>query len=317
MTTAPHKLAVLEAANIYRSPFSRWNESSWIRSKPVREGQILGLPFSPDLVPLAAHPAIAQDANNWITVLAYRLLTHLQFTTILELSHVNPICSALSLGQAPIYLSTEQRNDALRIYCDEAGHALFVELFSRQVERTFGVNRAVIGRPQLERKIEHIISKHQSLISPNLIKLFFVTVSETLVTKVLNNVPHDDRVASVVRAVIGDHAADEALHSVYFRNLFPLLWKNLSLYEKEKIGQILPQFIWAFLEPDCQVEYNVLRRLGFNSKDSEGILEEVYVPKQVAQGVRQAANPTLKMFEAADIFAIPAIEQAFVIYDLL
>lgn len=35
--------------------FSRWNERSWIRSKPMRQDTIVGLPFSPDLVPLANH----------------------------------------------------------------------------------------------------------------------------------------------------------------------------------------------------------------------------------------------------------------------
>lgn len=312
-----HNLAVIEVEKSYQSPFTRWNESSWIRSKPLREDKIFGLPFSPDLVPLAAHHAIFEDSNCWMTILAYRLLAHLQFTTLLELNHVNPICSALAQGQALIALTTEQRNDALRIYCDESGHALFVELFSTQVEETFGLKRSVLGRPQFDQTLRKIITENRSRLSPNLIKLFFVTISETLITKVLNNVPHDTQVASIVRSVIGDHAADEALHSVYFRKLFPVLWNNLSNYEKEEIGQLLPQLVWAFLGPDLQVEYRILKQLGFNAKDAEGILEEVYVPGQVAQLVRQAANPTLKMFEAAGVFSIPAVKQVFANYELI
>lgn len=312
-----HNLSVLDAQKSYRSPFTRWNESSWIRSKPIREDKFSGLPFSPNLVPLAAHHAIFEDSNCWMAVLAYRLLAHLQFTTLLELNHVNPVCSNLAQGQAPIALTTLQRNDALRIYCDEAGHALFVELFSTQVEETFGINHCALGLPQFELTLEKLISEHQTGLSPNLIKLFFVTISETLVTKVLNNVPRDERVASVVRAIVGDHAADEALHSIYFRNLFPLLWNNLSPSEKEEIGQLLPQLVWAFLGPDYQVDGRILKQLGFNAKDAQGILEEVYVPKQVAQAVKQAASPTLKMFEAAGVFSIPAVEQAFANYELV
>lgn len=314
---ATDKLAVLDTQKSYRSPFTRWNESSWIRSKPIREDKFSGLPFSPNLVPLATHHAISEDFNCWMAVLAYRLLAHLQFTTLLELNHVNPVCSNLAQGQAPIALTTQQRNDALRIYCDEGGHALFVELFSTQVEETFGLNRSVLGLPQFELTLEKLVSDRQTRLSPNLIKLFFVTVSETLVTKVLNNVPRDQQVASVVRAVIGDHAADEALHSVYFRNLFPLLWNNLSPSEQEEIGQLLPQLVWAFLAPDYQVDYRILKQLGFSTKDAQGILEEVYVPKQVAQAVKQAASPTLKMFEAAGVFSIPTVEQAFVNYELV
>lgn len=120
MTTI--NIAVPEHQKTYRSPFTRWDESSWIRNKPFRKDNLCDLPFSPDLVPLAAHQAISEDTNCWMTVLAYRLLGHLQFTTLLELNHVNPICSILAQGQAPISLTREQRNDALRIYCDESGH---------------------------------------------------------------------------------------------------------------------------------------------------------------------------------------------------
>ena len=312
-----NKLAASTFQENYQSPFGRWNESSWIRSKPLREGKIEGLPFSPDLVPLAAHPAIASNSTHWVTVLAYRLLAHLQFTTLLELSHVNPVCSSLAQGNAPIFLSTLQRNDALRIYCDEGGHALFVELFSTQVEEAFGLNRSVIGRPHFDRIIEKIIAEHQTRLSPHLIQLFFVTISETLVTKVLNNVPHDPQVSPIVRAVVADHAADEALHSLYFRGLFPILWQSLGSYEQEEMGQLLPQLVWAFLGPDRRLEYSILRRLGFNANDSEGILEEVYVHSQIAEFVRRAANPTLKMFAATGVFDDRTIEQVFADYELI
>lgn len=301
----------------YQKLFNRWDESSWIRSKPFRKGDIEGLPFSPELVPLAAHPTIASDSTYWITVLAYRLLAHLQFTTLLELNHVNHVCSNLALGKVPISLSSSQRNDALRIYCDEGAHALFVELFSTQVEETFGLDRLVIGRPRFDCIIEKIIAEHQTRLSSHLIELFFVTISETLVTKILNNIPHDPQVAPVVRAIIGDHAADEALHGVYFRRLFPILWQSLASYEKSEMGPLLPELVWAFLGPDRQLEYGILRRLGFNAKDSEGILEEVYVSDQTARAVRQAAAPTLKMFAEAGVFEAPAMEQIFVDSELM
>jgi hypothetical protein len=294
-----------------QSFFKHWHERSWIRSKPMRKGPISGLPFSPDLVPLSTHPAISSDQQKWMSVLGYRLLAHLQFTTLLELNHVNPICSALAQGRAPISLTTEQRHDALKIYCDEGAHALFVETFSSQVEEHFGLNRAVIGRPNFDRVIEKIVSENATRLSPNLIRLFFVSISETLVTKVLKNVPHDPEVAPIVRAVIGDHADDEALHSAYFHNLFLQLWQNLATYEKEEMIQLLPQLVWAFLGPDHQFDYSVLRRLGFNAKDAEGILQEVYIPQEVGQGVRQAASPTLNMFEAAGIFDMPFAEHVF------
>lgn len=60
MLTATKNFGISEAVNkVYRSPFKRWDEVSWIRSKPVRQDSISGLPFSPELVPLASHQAIA------------------------------------------------------------------------------------------------------------------------------------------------------------------------------------------------------------------------------------------------------------------
>ena len=175
----------------------------------------------------------------------------------------------------------------------------------------------MVGRSQFDRTLEQLLVEYQTRLSSNLIKLFFVSISETLVTKILYEIPHDPRVATAVRAVIGDHAADEALHSVYFRQLFPLLWHNLSAYEKEEMGRLLPRLVWAFLGPDRQLEYSVLRRLGFNAKDAEGILEEVYIPQQVAETVKQAATPTLKMFQQAGVFDNPVIEQIFADYELV
>ena len=60
MKTQPATLTV-NSSQQNSNLFSRWNEKSWIRSKPMREDSIIGLPFSPNLVPLASHQAIAQD----------------------------------------------------------------------------------------------------------------------------------------------------------------------------------------------------------------------------------------------------------------
>lgn len=77
----------------YKSPFTRWDDSSWIRNKSIQKDSLLGLPFSPELVPLASHDVISQDSNYLVKVLAYQLFTHLQNTTKLELAYVNLACS--------------------------------------------------------------------------------------------------------------------------------------------------------------------------------------------------------------------------------
>jgi hypothetical protein len=295
----------------YRNPFRKWEQSSWIRSKPIRVAEMDGLAFPPDLAPLSQHPSIKSNPVLHNKILAYRLLAHLQFTTVLELEHVNWVCSALARGQGPVALDADQRNDALRIYCDEGGHALFVELLSRKVEAALDVNRAALGRPEFDRTFERLVSQYSADVPASLIRLFFVCVSETLVTKILRDIPRDLRVSPLVRSVIGDHAADEGVHSVYFHWYFLRLWASLSPRDQALIGRILPELVWTFLGPDRNCEANVLRKLGFSEHDADRLLDETYRAGALEASVVQAAQPTLRMFQKAGVFDLPPVAAGF------
>src|SRR4051812_42917507 len=97
--------------NEYPLPLRHWDARSWIRSKPVRQEPLEGLPFPERLVPLATHPKVIERGLK-DQILAYRLLTHLKFTTVLELAHVNPVCSELGRGFSRVMMTEGQRNDA-------------------------------------------------------------------------------------------------------------------------------------------------------------------------------------------------------------
>ncbi|MDY7020173.1 MAG: diiron oxygenase [Cyanobacteriota bacterium] len=301
----------------YVSPFANWSEESWIRSRPIRTGEITGLPFSPDLMPLAAHSAIASNEEIWLQVLAYKALSYLRFTTLLELNHVNPITADIASGRAPCKVTTQERQDAFRIYCDEAGHALFTEDLALQIQKTYNLHHSMLGRPRMELELEAIIEQNKGQVCEKLIKLFFVSISETLITKYLTVLPRDTQVDPLIRAVVKDHADDEAKHHIFYRHLFGRIWDSITCYEKEEIGQILPRLVNAFLGPDQEFEYRVLRQVGFNQADARGILEEVYIPNEVAKSVKKAAIPTLKMFKDTNVFEIKAIEQIFEDYEYL
>ncbi|NEO31490.1 MAG: diiron oxygenase [Symploca sp. SIO3C6] len=301
----------------YVSPFANWSQESWIRSRSLRQGEITGLPFSPELMPLAAHSAIASDQDMWLKVLAYKLFSYLRFTTLLELNHVNPITADIASGRAPCKVTTQERQDAFRIYCDEAGHGLFTEELALQVQKTFDLHHSMLGRPRMELELEAILEQNKGQLSEKLIQLFFVSISETLITKYLTVLPHDTKVDSLVRAVVKDHADDEAKHHLFYRHLFGRIWNSITCYEKEEMGKILPRFVNAFLGPDQEFEYRILRQVGFNQADARGILEEVYVPSEVAKSVKKAAVPTLKMFKDANVFEIKAVEQSFEDYEYI
>jgi hypothetical protein len=303
------------ARQAYREPFRRWDDVSWIRKGELRTGALSGLMFSPDLVPLVSHPLLRDDPRRYERALAYRLATHLHFTTVLELEHVNVVCSDLAQGRAPVLLDLGQRNDALRIYCDEGGHALFVELLLSQVEERFGISRDVIGRPYFDEVLTRIIA--ESPVSERLTRLLFVSVSETLVSKILLEMPDDQRVCPTVRSVIADHAADESRHSTYFQWLFPRLWTGIRPRQVEAVATMLAEFLLAFLGPDRECDLRVLHDLDFDRELRREIMDTVYAAPTLSESISAAAQPTLRMFANAGLFDVPAAQDIFVAHGLV
>jgi hypothetical protein len=295
----------------YPAPLRNWETFSWIRSKPVQDGSYDGQPFPKRLVPIAADPRITAHPGLDQVVLAYRLLSHLHFTTLLELAHVNPVCQELAMGQSPVTLTTTEKNDALRIYCDEGGHALFVELLATRIESMYGVDRKILGRPEFDERMASLLAAHSNPADNTLLKHFFVTVSETLVTRILREIPYDVSVAPVVRSTIGDHAADEACHSVFFRWYFPRLWEALSAREQSVVSQALPEFIWAFLAPDFGVDARILKQLGFDTATTAQMLQDAHPPASITASIRHAARPTLDMMRTAGVFELPEARDRF------
>jgi hypothetical protein len=249
-------------------------------------------------------------------LLAYRLLSHLQFTTVLELEHVNGVCSKLARGCYELELSCGQKNDALRIYCDEGGHALFVELLSREVELLHQVDRRALGQARFQSVLARLFSEYGNLVHRDWLHLFFVCVSETLVSKILREIPRDPSVAPAVREVIGDHARDEGTHSVYFHWLFPKAWQTLTGKQQEVLGALLPTLLDAFLAPDTACDERVLQALGVSSQVRRRLLEQTYDPTMIRDNVRTAAQPTLRMFANAGIFERAGTFEAFAAADL-
>jgi hypothetical protein len=297
--------------------FHLWDQQSWIRTKPFRSGGLDGLPFSPDLVPLTKHSIFADDEERRQRILAYRLLAHLTFTRTLETEHVNPVCSALANNKVHFEVNPVQREDALHIYCDEAGHALFVDRLAKVVTSAFGLDPGVVGIPQFTLVLERIIEEHRDALDPKIIRLFFCAVSETLVSKVLFGIPQDPAVASLVREVLHDHALDERVHGAYFHGLFATMWNALSAGEREAMGHVLPELVWTFLGPDRELERSILLSFGISQQDIPDILDEVYPPGDIGQRVRQDARPTLRLFAAAGVMEEPSIADEFSAYQLL
>lgn len=302
----------------YKSHFKKWDESSWARSKPHRKD-----PFNSDLYfysePLASlfiHPDV-KNAPEEIRrkLLILHLYNYLEFTIRLELGPVNEVSKLLTTPDFLNWLPPQMKDDALRIYVDEGGHAQMSRELMQDVEQFTEVRRPKIY-PEFLNKLDDLVGREEPEYQ-SIIKLFFVIISETLITGTLINLPKDETVQQSVRELAMDHALDEAKHHTYFRQVFQYVWHRLPREMKRKIGSLLPDMILAFLEPDKLTLTLILEQFPSNFPMPIQIVEEVLASELTKEGIIASATPTLKMLKENNVFDEPEIADIFRPYNLV
>jgi hypothetical protein len=299
----------------YRSSFREWDSQAWVRSKPhPAPGFRPGLHyFSPALCPVLAHPAVAAAPRRIREdLLVHALYLHLEFTVRLETGPVNEVClllrqPALLPGLLP-GLPAEMRDDALRIYTDEAGHSEMSQTLMTAVRRATRVS-PVIHQPRFLTELADICAGAAD-VPTQLIKLLFVIVSETLITSTLSDLPDDESVQPPVRDHALDHATDERRHHAYFRQLFDFVWPQLPAATRHRIGPLLPRMIMSFLGTDTDAWTAVFASLPESFPDPARLAAEA-ATDPLARWVSEGARPTLRMLQAAGVLADPAVRAAF------
>ena len=296
----------------YESQFGNWDELSYVRSKPRR-----ATPFDPHLyfypegmATLFAHPKVANSPEHIKReLLVLHLYNYLEFTVRLELGPVNEVSRLLCHEEFLPWLPSQMRDDAFKIYVDEGAHAEMCRVLMMSVQANTKVERLRLT-PAFLRTLEDLVSGEQPEHRP-LIKLFFVIISETLITGSLVRLPKDESVQRAVRDVAYDHATDEGRHHAYFRKVFEYVWSRLPREMKRKIGILLPDMILAFLQPDKSALTRMLESFPEHFARPAQIVEEVVDYKSTVDGIVASASPTLKMLRENHVFDDPAIDNAF------
>ncbi|WP_433616687.1 diiron oxygenase [Dactylosporangium sp. CA-139114] len=286
-----------DSAAPYRSGFAGWYERASVRSKPRRmlEG---GEPvyFSPELVPIAAHPLVLERGEQAVRqILVHRLFTYLHFTTELEQVAVLPVASAIARGRAGIDLPEQMRSDAYKIVTDEAWHAQFSYDLVRQVEAETGIHLPELPLPAFIGRLDTIASTLPDRMR-GLTALLFCIVSETLISAILSDLPRDSRLPSAVREVVRDHAVDEGRHHTYFKDMLSRLWPELSVAEQRIVGPAVPQIIDAFLRPDLAALVPGLTRIGLTAEECRGVIAESTPEHLIRRDIAAAARPATRYF---------------------
>lgn len=296
----------------YESLFAKWDELSYIRSKPRRATPFdRNLYFYPEgLAALFAHPKVKNSPESIRReLLVLHLYNYLEFTVRLELGPVNDVNKLLCLEEFLPWLPARMRDDAFKIYVDEGAHAEMSRVLMMAVEESTKVERLRLT-PAFLRTLDALMLREQPELRP-LIKLFFVIISETLITGSLVRLPKDESVQRAVRDLANDHATDEGRHHAYFRKVFEYVWPRLAREIRREVGVLLPDMILAFLQPDGYALTRMLESFPEEFPRPSQIVEEVLDYRSIRDGIVSSASPTLKMLRENRVFDDPVIDNAF------
>ena len=291
----------------YRSPFGRRDEDPDLDT-PFEEGKHF---FSPTLTPFFDSPEVLERVPEHLhqELMVHQLYAYLNFTVRLELGPVNSIAELLSHRAFLPHLSWGRRSDAITIVADESKHARWSNKVMLRVEEHTGVRR-IETEPEFLRQLR-AITDPETPEMVDLITLFFVIVSETLITGSLNRLPKDESVQQAVRILADDHAKDEGSHHTYFKSMFEEVWPVMPRQLQTKIGVLLPSMLRAFLAPDRTYLTSVLRKYPALIDQPERVIDDLIASDTTTAGMLDSAKKSMLMFRKTGVFENQVILRSF------
>lgn len=301
-----------------QQPLAAWYERAGVRRDPRRtlrpEDRALtaGLVvFPPSLVPVLQHPAVvALGSAERHRLLVEQLYAYLDFTVRFELEFVNVTAQRIATDGTGFTVPESLRLEAFGVYCDEGYHALYCADVLHQVEQATGVPCKPERFRAVARRLHDVLDRAPDGLADTS-QLMLVVAFETLVTRILDEVPRDPSVISCVRELVLDHAKDETRHHAYFARLFGQLWRQLGPADRVALGTMLPDLLLAALTPDEPDMTRALCAVGVDPATAAAVVTTTYPPDQVLRGIRQTARATLRLFERTGLFTDPSIAGAF------
>ncbi|MEO9236944.1 MAG: diiron oxygenase, partial [Jatrophihabitantaceae bacterium] len=274
-----------------------WHDKAGVRSDPrltvADDDEVLHKKFFPDhIVPHLLHPLVQQqqdEVKRYIS--AQHLFRWLHFTARFEIEVVIRAAQRIADGNSGLELGLKVRRDAMKICVDEQFHALYSVDVADQLEQRSGIEALPFDFAPYLQHLDGIGGYEPGYAK--LVQLLQVIVFETLITSLLEDVPRDDNLISVVRDTVRDHAADEIYHHAYFARLFKELWTQLERSDRRVVANLLPQVIVRSLQPATRSARLALLQVGFAPATVDTILAESYDETSVMDGIRFAARRTI------------------------
>ncbi|MBV8933009.1 MAG: diiron oxygenase [Kutzneria sp.] len=292
--------------------FNSWYEDAGVRVGPRRKpGDDLGKKFFPDhLIPHLGHPlvqALPDELRRYLS--AQYLYQWLNFTAEFEIAVVVRATQQIADGRSGVSLERELRRDAMRICVDEQYHALHSVDVVDQVENSAGIPSLPYDFAPFLAHLDGIGESYPG--HRKLVQLLQVVVFETLITSLIEDVPKDTEVMTVVRDTVRDHAEDERRHHAYFALFFKELWAQLDRSERETVSRLLPDVIIRSLQPATRSARAALGVAGFSPARTDQIIAESFDRQSVMAGITIASAKTVALLERCGVLDVPGARERF------
>jgi hypothetical protein len=303
------------------SNLGTWYQAAGVRSGPRRlfhDETDAGKVFFPErLVPYLAHEALAQATPRQRRELTVRhLYQFLLSTAHLETRVVNQAAERIANGRSGVELATAARLDAFKVYCDEGYHALYSLDLAEQIAVTTGI---AVPPWDYGGFVDRLAQTARRLLPgmPRLTALLQAVVFETLITAVLNEIPTDRSVLTVVRDLTRDHAKDEGQHHRFFSGLFHQIWQQLDPSLRGPVAHALPALIHACLTWDVEPVRNSLVLSGIDAPTAREVLHDCYGGDAGLDRIADICRATVRLCQSAGVLDVPGAADAFAAHRLV
>lgn len=231
--------------------------------------------FAPGLVTATRHPRARDASPATVHGLQRRhLFRYLAATETIEVELVNPaLCYVMKQPALREFVP-----EAYRIYTDEGFHAsMGIEL--RQ-QLTGSEDIALVTRYHSAGLVQ-VFSICDALPPRERELALFVAacLNETLITPSLRQ-STDPTVLTLVRRAIAAHAADEAVHHVFFSKLFGVVWDGLAYRDQLLLARLVPRLAQALLLTDWDAVVQDLAAEGFAPADALSMVQALMASAQ-------------------------------------
>lgn len=264
-----------------------WHRRAAVRHAPrnmLNEDDVGRHLFPHKLAPVLKHALVRKlDGERTFALLNNHLFRYLDFTAKLEMAVVNDVVKDIALNHMPVPLDEQTVLAAHKIYVDEAFHALMSVDLLQQAQRLLQVDAVLPKAPRFLRELRGHLRAARSEEERRLIRLFFVIVSETLITSSLTEIRQDGTLPIAVRKTLAQHAKDEAAHQRFFMGLLRGLWPALTPSDQAFCLWLIPQFVHAFVTPDYEAITAELRAFGLPPDDAQIVIQETYGAEVIDQ----------------------------------